>query len=182
MHLLRGLIGAKEAAAEYSDLAEAVLEVLTPVVVAQFAEKHGTLPGRGGAVVGMGSLGARNLAATSDLDLIVIYDAPGDAMSDGRRPLDARTYYARLTKAFVTALSAQMSEGTLYEVDMRLRPSGRQGPVATGWAAFKSYQETEAWTWEHLALTRARVGEAFVTSEVAVPVLRQLLDEALAAA
>ncbi len=157
VHLLRGLIDAQEAAAQYSDLAEAVLEVLSPVVVAQFAEKHGEMPGRGGAVVGMGSLGARNLAATSDLDLIVIYDAPGDAMSDGRRPLDARAYYARLTKAFVTALSAQMSEGMLYEVDMRLRPSGRQGPVATGWAAFRSYQETEAWTWEHLALTRARV-------------------------
>ncbi|WP_172331766.1 glutamine-synthetase adenylyltransferase [Mangrovicoccus sp. HB161399] len=157
VHLLRGLIDAQEAAAQYSDLAEAVLEVLSPVVAVQFAEKHGQLPGRGGAVVGMGSLGARNLAATSDLDLIVIYDAPGDAMSDGRRPLDARAYYARLTKAFVTALSAQMSEGMLYEVDMRLRPSGRQGPVATGWTAFKSYQETEAWTWEHLALTRARV-------------------------
>ncbi|WP_138468074.1 glutamine-synthetase adenylyltransferase [Poseidonocella sp. HB161398] len=157
VHLLRGLVDAHEAAGQYSDLAEAVLEVLSPIVVAQFAEKHGSVPGRGAAVVGMGSLGARNLATTSDLDLIVIYDAPGEAVSDGRRPLDARTYYARLTKAFVTALSAQMSEGTLYEVDMRLRPSGRQGPVATGWSAFRSYQETEAWTWEHLALTRARV-------------------------
>ena len=157
VHFLRGLIGPEEAAAQYSDLAESVLEVLAPLVIAQFADRHGGLPGRGGCILGMGSLGARTLAATSDLDLIVIYDAPGDAESDGPRPLPARTYYARLTKAVVTALSAQMSEGQLYEVDMRLRPSGRQGPVATGWPAFQSYQREEAWVWEHMALTRARV-------------------------
>ncbi|MBE3640342.1 [protein-PII] uridylyltransferase family protein [Mangrovicoccus algicola] len=157
VHLLRGLIDASEAAAQYSDLAEAVLEVLAPAVVAQFAEKHGHLPGGGAVLVGMGSLGARSLAASSDLDLIVIYDAPAEAVSDGARALDVRSYYARLTKAFVTALSAQMSEGTLYEVDMRLRPSGRQGPVATSWSGFRRYQREEAWTWEHMALTRARV-------------------------
>jgi glutamate-ammonia-ligase adenylyltransferase len=76
--------------------------------------------------------------------------------SEGRRPLPARTYYARLTQALVTALTAQMAEGRLYEADMRLRPSGRQGPVATSIAAFETYQREEAWTWEHLALTRAR--------------------------
>jgi glutamate-ammonia-ligase adenylyltransferase len=104
----------------------------------------------------MGSLGARRLTAGSDLDLIVIYDAAGQDASDGRRPLAARAYYARLTQALVTALTAQMPEGRLYEVDMRLRPSGRQGPVATSLQSFRDYQRTEAWTWEHLALTRAR--------------------------
>lgn len=107
-------------------------------------------------VLGMGSLGAGRLNASSDLDLIVIYDAAGEEYSDGRRPLASRAYYARLTQALVTAVTARMSEGRLYEVDMRLRPSGTQGPVATSIASFKDYQENQAWTWEHLALTRAR--------------------------
>ena len=104
----------------------------------------------------MGSLGAGRLNAASDLDLIVIYDAAGQEASEGSRPLAARAYFARLTQALVTALSAAMPQGRLYEVDMRLRPSGRQGPVATSLDSFSTYQRTEAWTWEHLALTRAR--------------------------
>jgi glutamate-ammonia-ligase adenylyltransferase len=156
VHHLRGLIDAEEAGREYAELAEAVLVALWPAVVAEFAAKHGPPPGRGAAVLGMGSLGAGRLNAHSDLDLIVIYDAAGVEASEGRRPLAARAYYARLTQALVTALSAPMAEGRLYEVDMRLRPSGRQGPVATALAAFQSYQREEAWTWEHLALTRAR--------------------------
>jgi [glutamine synthetase] adenylyltransferase / [glutamine synthetase]-adenylyl-L-tyrosine phosphorylase len=114
------------------------------------------MPGRGAVVLGMGSLGAETLNAGSDLDLIVLYDAAGVETADGPRPLATRPYYARLTQAFVTALTAAMAEGRLYEVDMRLRPSGRQGPVATGWESFRAYQQDEAWTWEHLALTRAR--------------------------
>lgn len=157
VHHLRGLISARQAAVEYSDLAEAVVRGIWPVVLDVFAEKHGAAPGRGAAVLGMGSLGARALSFDSDLDLIVIYDAPEGAESDGRRPLAARTYFARLTKALITALSAPMAEGTLYEVDMRLRPSGRQGPVAASFTAFRNYQQSEAWVWEHLALTRARV-------------------------
>jgi glutamate-ammonia-ligase adenylyltransferase len=156
VHLLRGLITAPEAGGEYSDLACAVLKALWPVVVAEFARKHGPPPGRGAAVIGMGSLGAERLTATSDLDLIMIYDPAGAESSDGRRPLPARTYYARLTQAFITALSAPMAEGKLYEVDMRLRPSGNQGPVATSLESFRAYQQDEAWTWEHLALTKAR--------------------------
>ncbi len=156
VHFLRGLADAREAGRQYGDLAQGVLAALWPVVAAEFARRHGPEPGRGAVVLGMGSLGAGRLHAASDLDLIVIYDAPHDAMSDGPRPLPARQYFARLTKAFVTALSAPMAEGRLFEVDMRLRPSGRQGPVATSWAAFREYQMNEAWVWEHLALTRAR--------------------------
>ncbi|TDW41246.1 glutamate-ammonia-ligase adenylyltransferase [Roseinatronobacter bogoriensis subsp. barguzinensis] len=156
VHHLRGLIDAFEAGAEYASLAEAVLTALWPVVVADFSAKHGPPPGQGAAVLGMGSLGAGRLNAVSDLDLIVIYDADTSETSQGRRPLDARSYYARLTKAFLTALTAPTAEGRLYEVDMRLRPSGRQGPVATSITAFENYQRNEAWTWEHLALTRAR--------------------------
>lgn len=156
VHHLRGLVDAFEAAKHYADLAEAVIAALWPVVAGEFARKHGPAPGKGAMVLGMGSLGAARLNAGSDLDLIVIYDADGVEMSDGPRPLATRAYYARLTQAFVTALTAQMPEGRLYEVDMRLRPSGRQGPVATSIQSFTSYQEGEAWTWEHLALTRAR--------------------------
>jgi glutamate-ammonia-ligase adenylyltransferase len=156
VHLLRGLISAEVAGTQYADLAGAVVAGLWPAVVSEFVTKHGPMPGRGGIVLGMGSLGAGRLNAESDLDLIMIYDAQGVETSDGRRPLATRTYYARLTQALVTALSAQMSEGRLYEVDMRLRPSGRSGPVATSFDAFQLYQADEAWTWEHLALTRAR--------------------------
>ena len=156
VHHLRGLIDAFEAGAEYASLAEAVLGALWPVVVDEFSRKHGTPPGQGAVVLGMGSLGAGRLNAASDLDLLIIYDAEIEDSSDGPRPLDARSYYARLTKAFVSAISAPTAEGRLYEVDMRLRPSGRQGPVATSVSAFETYQRNEAWTWEHLALTRAR--------------------------
>jgi glutamate-ammonia-ligase adenylyltransferase len=152
----------------YADLAEAVVAALWPVVVASFAAKHGEMPGRGSVLVGLGSLGAGRLNAGSDLDLIMIYDAAGVEASTGPRALAARAYYARLTQAMVTALTAQMADGRLYEVDMRLRPSGRQGPVATSVESFRSYQMTEAWTWEHLALTRARVlaGDAGLGAEV----------------
>jgi glutamate-ammonia-ligase adenylyltransferase len=156
VHHLRGLIGAEEAAGQYTDLADVILHALFPVVVADIARRHGSPPGRGAMLLGMGSLGAVALNAKSDLDLIVIYDADGTAASEGKRPLMATAYYAKLTKALVTALTAQMSQGMLYETDMRLRPSGRQGPVATSWSSFQSYQDQEAWTWEHLALTRAR--------------------------
>ena len=156
VHHLRGVVDAAEAGQHYADLASAVVAALWLPVVAQFARTHGEPPGSGAAVLGMGSLGAERLSAASDLDLIVIYDAPGEEMSRGRRPLAARTYYGRLTKALVTALSAPTAEGRLYEVDMRLRPSGKQGPVAVSFDAFRSYHRDEAWTWEHLALTRAR--------------------------
>ncbi|APX88471.1 glutamine-synthetase adenylyltransferase [Brevirhabdus pacifica] len=157
VHHLRGLVDAETAGRQYADLARAVLTGLWPAIGAEFARRHGPAPGRGAVVLGMGSLGAGSLNAASDLDLIVIYDADGVEASDGRRPLAARTYYARLTQALVTALSARMAGGQLYEVDMRLRPSGRQGPVATSLASFTTYQSEEAWTWEHLALTRAVV-------------------------
>lgn len=157
VHLLRGLIDAPTAGAQYADLARAVLSGLWPTVTAQFASRHGPPPGRGAVLVGMGSLGAGRLTAHSDLDMIVIYDADGQDTSVGKRPLPARLYYARLTQAMITAMSAPMSQGRLYEVDMRLRPSGTQGPVATSLNSFTQYQQDHAWVWEHLALTRAAI-------------------------
>jgi glutamate-ammonia-ligase adenylyltransferase len=179
VHHLRGLIGAEEAGKLYAELAGAVVHALFPAVAAEFAAKHGPPPGRGAVALGMGSLGAATLTAGSDLDLIVIYDPAGVEASEGRRPLAARAYYARLTQALVTALSAPMAEGKLYEVDMRLRPSGRQGPVATSFEAFRTYQREEAWTWEHLALTRARavavVGEGAAELAAEVEAFRRTL-------
>ncbi len=168
VHLLRGLISADDAGAQYAALAGAVIAALWPVVAQDFALRHGPAPGRGAAVLAMGSLGAGRLNAASDLDIILIYDALGIESSDGARPLPTRQYFARLTQSFVTALSAQTAKGRLYEVDVRLRPSGRKGPVATSLAAFASYQRDEAWTWEHLALTRARVmaGQAGLCADI----------------
>ncbi|WP_298862793.1 glutamine-synthetase adenylyltransferase [uncultured Sulfitobacter sp.] len=157
VHHLRGLTGAVKAAEQYSDLARAVLRALWPVVIAEFSRRHGSPPGKGAVIVGMGSLGAGRLTAQSDLDLIMIYDADGVEASDGKRPLPARQYYARLTQAMITAMSAPMAQGRLYELDLRLRPSGNKGPVATSIESFTAYQREEAWVWEHLALTRAQV-------------------------
>ena len=157
VHLLRGLITAKEAGIQYCDLARSVLAALWPEVATEFARRYGPPPGRGAVVLGMGSLGAGMLNAGSDLDVIVIYDPDGVEASEGKRSLATRPYYARLTQAMITALTAPMAQGRLYEVDMRLRPSGNQGPVATSWNSFQDYQQNNAWVWEHLALTRAEV-------------------------
>ncbi|MHA7874740.1 [protein-PII] uridylyltransferase family protein [Roseivivax sp.] len=168
VHLLRGLATAEEAAAQYAEIAEASLSGLMPYVVEDFARRYGQPPGKGAVVLGMGSLGAGRLHARSDLDVIVIYDPDGVEASDGKKALSSRAYYARLTQALVAAVTAPMAEGRLYEMDMRLRPSGNQGPVATSLASFRSYQTEEAWTWEHLALTRARpvAGEPALAQEV----------------
>ena len=157
VHLLRGMMSPEEAGEAYADLASACVAGLWPRVQTEFARKHGPAPGRGAVVMGMGSLGAGRLHARSDLDLIVIYDPDGAEQSEGRKPLPVRLYYARLTQALVTAMTAPMAEGKLYEVDMRLRPSGNQGPVAASWEAFRNYHDREAWTWERMALTRARI-------------------------
>jgi glutamate-ammonia-ligase adenylyltransferase len=168
VHHLRGLLDAPRAGTQYADIAEAVLNALWDPVVAEFASKHGHPPGRGAAILAMGSLGPAALTARSDLDLIAIYDAGTVEASDGPKPLPARTYYARLTQAFITALTAPMGPGKLYDVDMRLRPSGRKGPVATALSGFRTYQAEKAWTWEHLALTRARAvaGNSDIGAEI----------------
>ena len=109
-------------------------------------------------MLGMGKLGSREMSATSDLDLIVIYGADPEAgPSDGARPLDPARYYTRLTQRLIAALSAPTRRGRLYEVDVRLRPSGRQGPLAVQLRSFVQYQVDQAQTWEHMALTRSRV-------------------------
>jgi [glutamine synthetase] adenylyltransferase / [glutamine synthetase]-adenylyl-L-tyrosine phosphorylase len=130
---------------------------LLPAVVADFARVHGDVPNGAFAVAAMGRLGSREMSLASDLDLIMIYDAPDDSPgSNGPRPLPVSTYYTRLSQRVISAITAPTGEGKLYEVDMRLRPSGESGPIASSLAAFAQYQRDAAWTWEHMALTRAR--------------------------
>jgi len=156
VQVLGGHMDATEAGHAYSDIAEAALRVLHPLVDREFTARHGPPPGRGAAILALGRLGGREMTATSDLDLIIVYDAAGEEASKGPRPLSSTPYYARFTQALISALTAPTAEGRLYEVDMRLRPSGRSGPVATALDAFRRYQAEQAWTWEHMALSRAR--------------------------
>jgi glutamate-ammonia-ligase adenylyltransferase len=159
-----------------ADIAETALAALLPAVTAEIARAHGEVPGGAFAVVAMGRLGSREMTLASDLDLVLIYDAPEDSPgSDGPRPLAASTYYGRLGQRLITAITAPTGEGKLYEVDMRLRPSGESGPIASSLAAFAQYQRESAWTWEHMALTRARP----IAGDEA---LQQRLRDAIAAA
>jgi glutamate-ammonia-ligase adenylyltransferase len=124
----------------------------------RFSVAHGGFQGRRLAVLGLGKLGSREMSATSDLDLIFVYDIPdGMEASDGPKPLSPIQYYTRLSQKMVTALTAHTNEGALYEVDMRLRPSGRSGPLANSLEGFENYHAQSSWTWEHMALTRMRV-------------------------
>lgn len=144
--LLHGLIAPDEAAQVWTRLADDTIRYMAAVGEMETTRRYGEVPGRW-AVFGMGKLGGEEMTAGSDLDIIVIYDSSAD---------NAQTWFTRLTQRLITGLTAPTAEGELYEVDMRLRPSGRGGPVAVSLEAFRHYQNEEAWTWEHMALTRLR--------------------------
>jgi len=158
VRVISGTISARQAGEAYAALAETLIAALAERVEKELIDQHGRMPGGQAAVIAMGKLGGCEMTAASDLDLIVVYDYEGDtAQSDGVRNLPGTQYYTRFTQRLIAALSAQTAEGSLYQVDMRLRPSGNQGPVAARLSSFVDYQTGSAWTWEHLALTRARV-------------------------
>jgi len=144
--LLRGRLDAQTAGAAFAAVADASIELLAEAAARETGRKYDAMPGRY-AVIGMGKLGGRELSANSDLDIVVVYDSDEQT----------QTWFTRFTQRLVSALSVPTEEGELYEVDMQLRPSGKSGPVAVQVARFLSYYEDEAWTWERLALTRARV-------------------------
>jgi glutamate-ammonia-ligase adenylyltransferase len=128
--------------------------------MADYAERFGRVTGGAMAVVLLGKAGGREMMTGSDLDLMLIYDhAPTATQSKGARPLPASQWFIRCVHAYVAALTAPDAEGPMYDVDMRLRPSGNKGPVAVSLAAFRTYHAEggQAWTWERMALTRARV-------------------------
>ena len=158
VQLIRATVDVRQAGRSFTEVAEALLNRLFSAVHAEFAKRHGVIPGSRFIIVGMGKLGGRELTFTSDLDLVFIYDVDqADAVSEGQKSLTPGHYYTRLAQTFINAITAPTSEGTLYEVDMRLRPSGNAGPLAVSVDAFSKYQESQAWTWEHMALTRSRV-------------------------
>ena len=158
VRVISGTLSARQAGAAYAGLAETLIGALAQRVEDELVRTHGRMSGGQAAVIAMGKLGGRETTAGSDLDLIVVYDYEGEgAQSDGPKSLPGPQYYSRFTQRLIAALSAETAEGSLYQVDMRLRPSGSQGPVATRFSSFDSYQKGSAWTWEHLALTRARV-------------------------
>ena len=155
--LLRGTFGPAEAGRRFSGLAECLVRALFMRTLEEFERQHGRLPGGAAALLAFGRLGSCEMTFGSDLDLIVIYDhAPEAAASDGARPLPPSQYYTRLTQRLTAALAAPTAEGIAYAVDLRLRPSGRSGPLATYIEAFEHYQLKDAWTWEHMAMSRGR--------------------------
>ena len=156
-HVLRDLAAPDEAGRAFTALAEACIAALLPVAQREVERRHGVLEGGGLAVVAMGRMGAGEMTAASDLDLLFV--APGDmaATSEGRRPVSRERWSAALGQTLVTALTSPTAAGRLYEVDMRLRPSGKSGPLVTTLPAFAAYHAGTAQTWEALALTRARV-------------------------
>ena len=143
-------------AAGLSRVAEAALEVAAGAACDEFARAHGTIPGGGLVVLGLGRLGGEALTHASDLDLVYLFAGEIGSESDGPRPLSASHYFNRLAQRVTAALSVPTAEGALYAIDTRLRPQGNQGPLAVSLDSFARYQREEAWTWEHMALCRAR--------------------------
>lgn len=158
-----------------SRVAEAAIVVAQERAEAEFARAHGRIAGSELVVLGLGRLGGEALTHASDLDLIYLF-TEGAEESDGPRPLGRTLYFNRLAQRLGAALSVPTAEGALYDVDTRLRPQGEKGPLAVGLSAFARYQREEAWTWEHMALTRARV---LTGSPEARAMVRKVVDEAL---
>jgi [glutamine synthetase] adenylyltransferase / [glutamine synthetase]-adenylyl-L-tyrosine phosphorylase len=178
--LLSGSVDSDRAARAYSDLAAILVDALQGHVETEMEKAHGRMPGGQCAVVAMGKLGSREMTASSDLDLIIVYDhAPEAKQSDGAKPLSPQQYYARLTQRLIAALSAPTAQGALYDVDMRLRPSGNAGPIAVSLASFIDYQSRNAWTWEQMALTRARpiTGGADLRERIEATIRKVLTQE-----
>ena len=154
--LATGVLTSDKAATHFTAIAQACIRTLAPVTIADMRRLHGDIEG-GFIIAGLGRLGAGEMTAISDIDLIFIYEAPEGSVSSGPRSLGPVEYYTRLVRRIVTALSAATSEGSLYEVDMQLRPSGGAGPAAVSFSAFDRYYRDEAWTWEMMAMTKAKV-------------------------
>jgi [glutamine synthetase] adenylyltransferase / [glutamine synthetase]-adenylyl-L-tyrosine phosphorylase len=180
VRVLSETVSAEEAGQGFTQIADCVVSTLLGSVQEDMQRQHGTVAQGRVAVIAMGKLGGREMTAGSDLDLIVVYDHDADCLaSSGPRALAPSQYFTKLTQRLIAAVSAPTAEGELYEVDMRLRPSGSKGPVATSLASFKAYQADSAWTWEKLALTRARpiAGDASLCHD-----LRDIMRTVLASA
>jgi glutamate-ammonia-ligase adenylyltransferase len=156
VQVMSGAASAEQAGHAFADLADLCIEILAPAALAEVVRMGGAFPGQV-AVVALGKCGSQEMSAGSDLDLMTLYRADVPGAASAIKEWGAETFYGRFTQRLIAALSTPTAEGELYEVDMQLRPSGTKGPVAVSFAAFEDYYQGEAETWEHLALTRARV-------------------------
>jgi glutamate-ammonia-ligase adenylyltransferase len=157
IQVLRGITDGIAAGLALTSVAETVIRVLVPAVEDEFAAQHGRIAGAGMSAIAYGKLGGRELMHGSDLDLVFLYDHADDVdASDGKKPLAPSVYFMRLAQRIVSAISAPTGEGKLYEIDLRLRPSGNKGPIAIRLGGYFDYLKDSAWTWEFMALTRAR--------------------------
>ena len=158
VHDLGSELALEDVFAELTALADACVDAALALATADIEEKHGKLPGGRFAVLGMGKLGGREIDYGSDLDLIFVYDAHEEARSAGGPggAIDLHDYYVRLGQKLITFLTAPMEEGLLYRIDMRLRPSGRVGPIVSSLAAFRHYHATSSELWERQALVKLR--------------------------
>lgn len=184
VQLIEGTADPLDVAGGYSRIAEAALTVLATATVADLARQHGQVPGSELVILALGRLGGGALTHASDLDLVYLFTGGFDTSSDGAKPLEATRYFNRLAQRVSAAMSVPTAAGALYEVDTRLRPSGSKGPLAVTVTSFAEYQREQAWTWEHMAMTRARpvFGSQAARAEVQTvidQILRQPRDKAL---
>ena len=157
VNVLTGHMEADQLGPFFADFADAIISGLVPAVKREIESRAGQIKGDF-AVIALGKLGSREMSAASDLDIIFVYDTPeNDTQSDGPKALHNSQYYSRLSQRLISALTAPTSEGQMFEIDTRLRPSGNSGPIAIRYEGFDRYQKEEAWTWEKMALTKARV-------------------------
>ncbi len=178
VQILEGASDPLDVAAGYARVAEAALVTLADAAVAEHVAAHGRVPGSELTIIALGRLGGQALTHASDLDLVYLFTGDFMAESDGPRPLEATRYYARLAQRVTAALSAPTAAGPLYDIDTRLRPSGAKGLLAVTVQSFAEYQAREAWTWEHMALARARPVYGSAAARAAV---QAAIDAALAA-
>ena len=174
--LVEGRIDPLDAASAYGALADAALVVLAGAIEADNSVQHGRVPGSALIVLALGRYGGGRLTARSDLDLVYLHSGADDAVADGPRPVPASLYFHRLATRLTAALSVPTAAGALYDVDTRLRPSGAKGPLVVSLGAFARYQRADAWTFEHMALARARVVVASAADRAQVEeIIRQTL-------
>jgi glutamate-ammonia-ligase adenylyltransferase len=156
VQLLGGVHDALDVAAGYARIAEAAITVVTDATISEYERVHGKVPGGELIILALGRMGGAELTHASDLDLIYLFTGDFAAESDGAKPLGAVHYFNRLAQRVTNGLSVATAAGPLYDVDTRLRPSGNDGPLSVSLDGFAQYQREDAWTWEHMALTRAR--------------------------
>lgn len=166
--LVMGVIDAQKAASNFSSIAENALRIVLSLAHKEMERLFGTMNGEC-VIIGLGRLGIGRMTASSDVDLMFVYKAPADAVSDGAKQLGAAEYYLRLMRRVLSAISARGPDPALFEVDMALRPSGRSGPAAVSFSSFAKYYRDGAWTWELMALTKAKIlaGDTSLSGEIA---------------